>query len=443
MKQWTALAAKIGGLELSDSPLDIQAADMRLLTSDFAHPFTRSDEAGNSNPESVLISPLPQFTSILPGTFSDLRPLPDVGNDPEAFHEHSPTCTSSDHPVSCSCVEIPPFPEMPSFAFPSRSRRPSFIGSPDSGSERDDDISSPATPTTPGNRDTLYYRISRSSSRSRASSRSRPPSQLPSRAPSRYPSRAPSPRRSVSSMQAYSRIPSPSEEDFSPSVTPPAPVISRLHELMETPSLSSSLPNMTSYFPSSFTRDSRRSPQRIHGSRSPSRSRSTSLHTPPQPIAQQGRGAYSSAANSTQPIPIVKPSSSFEPSSGSSSGPVSSASTAAMVLERAQREQRARQRAEREHEKHREREKLEKEREKSEREHSQVDERPRGHQKTASSSQSPSHREPIKVYSNTPVHSDYSSHRSHSSRLGSSASRDYNAHKHMTKAIPVPRTAKA
>lgn len=426
MKQWSALTAKIGGLHLSEPHIlnaqsDAQSEDIRFLTSDIASPFN-PHEAGNSNPDSILISPLPQFTSVLPRSFTDLCPLPDVGSDP--------TFTSLDRPVTCP-DEIPPFPEMPSFAISSPSRSPLFIERvPDSASERNNDLSYTTTPPYPGGHGILNY--SRSSSLSRQSSHSRSPSQLGSRSSS--------PPAPVSSVQAHSRIPSPLDQGPSTSVVPPAPVISRLHELMETPLLSSSLPNMSNHFPSSVTRDSHRS-RGIHSSRSPSRSRSASLRLP-QPIAQPTRKIYSDAVSSTEHASItVKPPSSF----GTTSGPVSSASTAAMALEKAQREQRARRIAEREQEKLQESEKLEKRQEKSERDRPRVDiERVRGHQTTASTSHPFSHWEPIKVYSNMPVSSDYSSHRSHGSRPGSSAPRDsYQAHKHTaTKAIPILPTTK-
>jgi hypothetical protein len=442
MKQWTTLAEKIGGIDLGetqllDAQLDIQAVDTRFLTSDNAYPFNHN-EAGNSNPDSLLISPLPQFTSILPGTFSDLRPLPDVGSDPESLHGQSPTCASPDHPVTCPCVEVPPFPEMPPSANSSRSRSASFIERPpDSSSERNNDLSSlPATPASSGDRDILRHRIPRVSSHSRPSSR----------APSEFASRTPSPPRPGSSMQAHSRIPSPSEHSFSPSVVPSAPGISRLHELMERPMVSSSLPNMSNHFPSSLTRDSHLSHE-IHSSRSPSRSRSASLHALPQPIVQRGRGIHSDVVNSTEAASSVFKPSPFNdaPLYGSPPGPVSSASAAAMVLEKAQREQRARRRAEREQEKQQEREMSEKERETTERGRSRVDieRQVPGHQTAATSSRPPSHREPMKVHSYTTVSSDYFSHRSHSGRPGSSVPRDtYVAHKHTIKAIPILPTTR-
>jgi len=230
--------------------------------------------------------------------------------------------------------------------------------------------------------------------------------------------------------------------------------------------LSSSLPNMSNHFPSSVTRDSYKSFEK-HSSRSPSRSRSASLsaslNLPPQTV----REIYSDATVATEPVSVlVKPPSSYEPSSyHSSAGPVSSASTAAMALEKAQRE---RLRAERESEWERrkgdkgrekpekEREKPEKEREKSERDRHRVDvDRTRTQPASAPGPHTPSsshrealhrdslHREPTKVYSNNAVPYDYSSHRSHGSRSGSSALRDsYNAHNYTTKAIPVLPTTK-
>jgi hypothetical protein len=199
------------------------------------------------------------------------------------------------------------------------------------------------------------------------------------------------------------------DQGLSTSAVPAAPVISRLHELMETSLISSSLPNMSNHFPSSVTRE----PYGSRGkrdSRSPSRSRSASIHVSPQP------------------------------------GPVSSASTAAMVLEKAQREQRARQRAEREQAKQLEREKLEQEQQRSQRDPPRADvEHPRGHQTAPATIHSYHYREPIKVYSTIPVQPDYSSHRSHSGRLGSSAPRDPYlslSSKHATRPIPVLPTAR-
>lgn len=401
MKQWTALAAKIRSPDLNETHalnahLDIQALDMHFLTTDVVSPLSH-DEAGNSNSDALLISPLPQFTSTLPGTFSDLCPLLDVAGDPETRAQPL-NYTSPEQPNSAAVSSS----EVPLSAMPSRSRSASFIERhPGSGAGRNAYTSLSAT-STPASPDNLIYRIPRSDSRSRQSSRasSRPPSLLASR-PS-------SPRRSVSSLQAHSRIPSPLDQGLSTTAVPAAPVISRLHELMETPPISSSLPNMSNHFPSSVTREPYRS-RGIQGSRSPSRSRSASIHVPPQP------------------------------------GPVSSASTAAMVLEKAQREQRARQRAEREQEKQLEREKLEQERQNSQRDRPRADvERPRGHQ-TATATIHSHHREPIKVYSNIPVQPDYSSHRSHSGRLGSSVPRDpYLAFSstHATKPIPVLQTAR-
>jgi hypothetical protein len=231
-------------------------------------------------------------------------------------------------------------------------------------------------------------------------------------------------------IQASSRMPSPMEDILPTSVVPPAPVIARLHELMEVPSVSSSLPNMSNHFPPSVTRDSSR-PRALRSSRSPSRSRSTSFNIP----TEQSRGIHSDAVNSAEPVPIVVKPPSY--------GPVSSASTAAMALERAQRE---RQKAEKEHGRERCRADrgrgvLEKEREAPERDRSRVDiDRARAHQKTTSTSHTP-YREHTKVYSSSPVPLDYPSHRIYGSGLGSGAPRDSSTYKHTIKAIPVPHKA--
>jgi len=436
MKQWTTLTAKIGGLDLGktlvlNAQSDTQPADTRFLLSDIASPLD-PDETANLNPDSLLISPLPQFTSGLPGSFSDLRPFPDPGSQPETPYRQSSICTSPDHPTSCPCIDIPPFPEMPLSTVSSLGRSASSVTRPISArSERSNDLLSlPPTPErelspSPGDRDILRYGIQRSSSRSsRLSSRSHPSSE--------FASHPPSPRRSASSTQAHSRIPSPLDKCLPTSAIPSAPVISRLHELMETPSVSSSLPNMSSsHFPSSITHRS----QQMHRSRSPSRSRSASLHSIPPP--QQSRGIRSEAIDAAAIVvkfPPLHDSSSFS----SSSGPVSSASTAAMALERAQREQRERLRAEKEQE--RERRSSNKEREQSERDRPRVDmERARGHQITNATS----HRDPTKVYPSMPVPFGYLSHWNHSSRSGISASRDsYSAHNHAAKTTPIMSTAR-
>jgi hypothetical protein len=446
IKKWVALTAKDDGPDASeaqvlDAQSDIRAIDMPFLTSDIAQPFNQNDEVTSSDPDSLLISPLPQFTSVLPRSFSDLKPLPDVGNNFESLYEEFSPRMSAQPPTFCPRVENSSSPEMSPPAVSSRNRSASVLESySDSGYERDTDLPSlSSTPPSAVNQDIPTHRVARSSSRSSGLS-------THSQSHSRLASRPSSPRRPVLSIQASSRIPSPLERGLSTSVVPPAPVIARLHELMEVPSVSSSLPNMSNHFPSSVTRDSHHS-RGLRSSRSPSRSRSTSFNVPTPQGHQQSRGLHSDTASSAQPVSIVVKPLSYDPSS--SSGPVSSASTAAMALEKAQREQRERQKAEKEQERERRRvdrergEVLEKEREASERGRSRVDnDRALRHQTSTSASHTP-YREHNKVYSSSPAPLDYPAHRIYGSGLGSSAPRDsYSTYKHTTKAIPVPHRAK-
>ncbi|KAF7419294.1 hypothetical protein PC9H_001881 [Pleurotus ostreatus] len=309
------------------------------------------------NPE-YLISPLPEFTGGLPSSLGAFAALPDVDSgdgepedeestDDEELEEPSTSsCGAEGCPLNCRCVPFP-VPAMP----PVMSQRfvmeksntvqdldstPGPVRHSFRESLATEQASTPVVPdrarsglslTMPKTYDRSDGRPSRTQSfSSQRSSRSRSGSRPPSTKPPASPPTASSSRSSLS----YSIPPrdtSGQETDH----------LRRLHDLLQDGNVSASLPNMSSAHFMANRTDSNRATE---VSRPPSRSASTSAHSRPLPPRPDNQVAISL---STNPLPIsVPPPRASEPSQMTVQRPmvVSTASSAALALEKAQKERR-------------------------------------------------------------------------------------------------------
>jgi hypothetical protein len=495
------------GAHLHEPDLRIPMLDTRAspiaeseLPSPSSHPDHQRKLSQAAVPEldSFFVSPLPEFSSRGLSTVSmDLFSLPDIVGDVEkkphkkSIHGKDAICDSKYHPTACRCSQALPLPEMPhsvmvtSASSAARSRGMSVVErstTSDSPADHSSLLIAPEVKSGPPvGEDTFRYQPQRQNSHS---SRQSSISRSPSRAPSRPSSPA---RRPLSTQQAHSRISSPMDLSTSPSVNMSLSQAAqgkvsnpRLHDLLQdtnSSTVSSSLPNMPSHFPPSITRDSRSSRSRDHLD-SPSRSRSRSSHRSSLPPPGQVHEHHiASIVPEPSQSTINHPTSSYH----TVGTVVSTASTAASLLEKAKRERRKaeeeerqkerdkserdsarreRDKAERDRDRGKERDKFERDRDPSERERERdrsdkdqrrvEEKRSRERQTSSASSYSvpTAHREqPSNIYApSTPVAVPYVSQRSSghsSSRSGSSALRDsYNAHKHTTHALPVLGTTR-
>ncbi|GLB40952.1 putative ring finger domain containing protein [Lyophyllum shimeji] len=332
----------------------------------------RLSGAALTDSASFLVSPLPQFTGVFPTSAMNAFPLPDVESDSETQREEPrydmpsrslPDCNARGHPVSCPCVEVPRFPELPRSVqqgnrpTASRSRSATMILPHADGPNRSAPIPipDPYHDNIPnGDND---YTSRRSSSRTRRhSNRSRPQSrgQGSNEASPQQSSPLHIPR---SSARTHGRTSGTADEIMPSSSTAPVPTTPqpnsynlknhRLQDLLQdTPvGTSSSLPNMHIHSPSSSRRDSYNSREKDRSSLS-----YPTLHPPMLPQDREHR-----PAPSPEPAPSrVNPPAAYDPNA-----PLSSASSAAKALERARQEREQAEKAERrgkEKEKERERE---------------------------------------------------------------------------------------
>lgn len=469
VSEWTKISEQLARLRDKEVRLlqDPQAQPISVtitpdVPSNVATPFSSYHNhqvmlsgAAVSDPSSFLVSPLPEFTSAgLPLTSMNAFPLPDFEDDWEPEDkpkarlngQSSPSCIAPGHPVSCPCSEVPRFPDMPHFvqstsqAGPSssRGRSASFIERPAATAPLAETapiavIPEPQSNELPNGPDHIH-RARRSSSRG---------SRHSSRPSSRAPTRSSSPLHRPTSAKSQSRVATPLEESIPSSSKVTAHQSwnnNRLQDLLQDTPLgtSSSLPNMPSHFPSSI-RESHHS--RKDRSRSPSRQKRQALH-PPQ-LSRDREPSPAADTTSFEPAPVrINPPASYDPNA-----PVSTASSAAIAIEKAKRE---RQRAEREAEKDRERRKADK-RDRAEQDDrrsltTSTSERPRIQTSVSgpSSQSAPStQREPTSIY--VGATSTYAPQRmpSHSNRSVPSALRDsFSADKHISKTVPVMNMAR-
>lgn len=367
--------------------------------------------AALKDPNSFLISPLPEFTGRLPTEYfplpdpedESLAATPSKTDDQEIVFPRDdydqPSCNSTDHSVSWQCQT--PSPPVPLHIDAIESKTPrnlSFIGNSPRWVDFAAPLPPPGTPsgtarTAPRGRDVKDMHRSRSKSiPSRPTSQSRPSSRPPTRPVSPVPSH----KSPTSSSQG--RVSTSSRESHTPAsahLSIPqgrdGEMRNRLHDLLRDSGASSSLPNMSStHFPSTFNPES-------PPSRPPSRTGSSSSHpapsqsTHPKALQHSTSDNYShllaSSPQSHGPTPLTTPS------PGLQRVATSTASSAALAIEKAQKE---RQRAEKEQD--RERRRAEKDRVKAEKKRAPGD---GDAQTTNSRGQTSSHpREPTNVYSN-------------------------------------------
>lgn len=234
--------------------------------------------AAVQDPESYLISPLPQFTGRLPEAVA----LPDEDEQRERREAKKsprkqgsqlsfqsfvvpPTpsardCGASGHPYTCDCVEFAIFNEG---AKKSGSRRSSITNG---ASTPVIDAKMKVPPPTPSSVPNPMMSPGRARSHTIPSHASRPPSRAPSPKPT-----------SNDARDVYS----PSQNNINIQGKGSESLKSRLHDLLQdNAGASSSLPIMSStHFPSSLTRGTPPSPQQPDlPSRSPSRSGAPSQH---------------------------------------------------------------------------------------------------------------------------------------------------------------------
>lgn len=343
------------------------------------------------DPDSFLISPLPEFTGALPSALDSFVALPDIDDDLEKkckkftdFNQQEGTCSASGHPHSCKCISFTVSTERTtSTPLPDQPRTPSY----DDRIVMEDFVEpipfpAPATHsglalTAPKVAELSGHRSSRSHSTS-----SRPSSR--SRHSSRAPTRPSSPSLKVSSSSNHGRQTSPSSSTAHlslPQGRESETLRTRLHDLLQDSPISSSLPNLHSgHFPISITRETttpRRSPQEVSQALLPVRTSSSTPQRPlpTQPSQQRHNSDSHLRALPSQPasININAPVSSVTPNLPTGRTVISSASAAAMALEKAQRERQRAERTDQSQESGRRR--TEKERDRSERELARSDSR--------------------------------------------------------------------
>ncbi|KAF8882122.1 hypothetical protein BD779DRAFT_945372 [Infundibulicybe gibba] len=300
--------------------------------------------------DSFLISPLPEFTGRLPSALDSFAALPEVDEDIEKKMKNA-SAYETDKPSSVDPSEAKSIIGKE----PAISRRPTFINYAAQAEISSEPLASAVTPIASGL--TLSMPKAHESPRSRSSSRGR---SLRSRASSRSPVQTPSPLKPLSAkpspdVQASSQLNLPQSRDGEI-------LRSRLHDLLDT-AVPSSLPNMSTSFPSSFSRDGPTS-RDIQVSRPPSRSSSSSSQgqssmSIPDRSERQPQGVpipSKGVAIASSPSPSASISPKYYLAQLQAHVPVSHASSAAKALEEAQKAmkaqqkeaERARRRAERE-----------------------------------------------------------------------------------------------
>ncbi|KAF9447363.1 hypothetical protein P691DRAFT_125562 [Macrolepiota fuliginosa MF-IS2] len=362
VQEWMRLQHEVRLLRLPPTPQPEPATPDMDIELDMAktpqpRPMAELDQtklrsAAVQDPESYLISPLPQFTGRLP----DAAVLPDEDeprdqSKPKGAATKSPRrqdsslsfqsfvlpptpqtpslkdCGAAGHPWTCNCQEFVIFNEG---AGKPGSRRPSFTNPlPTPVSETQPQAPPPtpsgvshSTPMSPGR--LRSYTIPTHNSRP------------PSRAPSPKPRPTSGPRNVYSPSSGHSSLQGKETESLK----------SRLHDLLQdNAGVSSSLPNMpSSHFPASFARETPQSTQKAElPSRPPSRSGATPLQHRVNPLSPKQSDSErpkvspptttSSMTPPTPPAPSVPSAPAF-----------SRASNAAMVLEKERKEKKEQER---------------------------------------------------------------------------------------------------
>ncbi|TFK36275.1 hypothetical protein BDQ12DRAFT_255678 [Crucibulum laeve] len=336
--------------------------------------------AAAQEPDSYLVSPLPQFTGKLPSHLDSFDPMPEVVEEEEEegyeqAYAPAPNCGAAGHPHSCKCASFSMFPDDIQYAEPraSPTRRPSFVAreSPSFPATATDrpvlaDSFEAVTDTTPSTPSGLSLtappnlsvegRRSRSQSVtvSRTPSRSRPTSRGPTRpvSPSLKPAMIPSSQpRASSSRDPYAPV---SAHLSIPQGREGEGLRTRLHDLLQDTGVSSSLPSMSSsrftssspnHHPSAIAREKQALREDLTSRPASPRSGSSDYRLPQESTTD----GYSHLLASHPPAhgvstPMTTPS----PNPRTHTGASSSASRAAAELERAQNERRKAEKEEKE-----------------------------------------------------------------------------------------------
>lgn len=305
-------------------------------------------DAALADPDSLLISPLPQFTGGLGLTTENFTTLPDVEEEEEsgdgtlgkADEIVEEPCNAAGHPFSCHCVRFSVFSPDVSRASPavrSPSPRPVIIRSsaaPQSGIS----LSHPKDSSR------------QSRSRSNSYTRSESPSKAQDASSPGPSSRTNSPRHKSKKSSGKSASPdggaTASARQNSPPSQDPEVLRSRLHNILNTP-MSISLPNFpVDHFPPTFTtRDHK------HTQREDTQAPSSSMSSPSRPPSRSGPSPVNRSSPpqpAHQSVDCHSLPSDVAPQPSSTPNPptrVSSASAAAQAIANAQKAERERQRA--------------------------------------------------------------------------------------------------
>ncbi|KAL0958970.1 hypothetical protein HGRIS_014282 [Hohenbuehelia grisea] len=329
-----------------------------------------------------LISPLPEFTGGLPSSLDGFTALPEVDEELERKIQHYRTlsdevldpiassCGEPNCPLSCQCV---PFPLTPTAAQVASTQPPedpisrgptpstAHLGVLEQPYTTPSNIVTPIIPNTSSRvpsglsltrqPDGLDRRPQRSQSFS-----SRPSSRSRSRPPSLDTTRPNSPLRiSVSRADTY-----PFFARETPGQDVEQRMRSRLHDILQDTTVSSSLPNMSSAHQFMSARHDPVPRSTADISRPPSSSASSSSRAPPPPPRSAGAVLSSSTLPgppariniaSSVPSPCTTthvPATASTPTATSATQAISHASSAALALEKAQRAEKERQKSERE-----------------------------------------------------------------------------------------------
>ncbi|TFK67212.1 hypothetical protein BDN72DRAFT_112218 [Pluteus cervinus] len=320
-------------------------------------------DAALADPNSLLISPLPQFTGGLGLTTENFSTLPDVEEEEESgdgtLGKGGPPmeepCNAAGHPFSCHCVRFSVFSPDVSRASPavrSPSPGPVVAGATEAS------VLCSSAPQSGISLSVPKDSSRQSRSRSHSYTRSESPSKIQDASSPGPSSRTNSPRHKSkkSSGKSSQHPPSPdggasgSARQNSPPSQDPEVLRSRLHNILNTP-MSISLPNFpVDHFPPTFTAREHKHTQRediqvlpppsssmSSPSRPPSRSGPSPVNrsSPPQP-AQQSVDCHSLSSDLAPPQPSSTPNPPTR---------VSSASAAAQAIANAQKAERERQRA--------------------------------------------------------------------------------------------------
>lgn len=319
-----------------------------------------------SDPNSFLISPLPEFTGRLPSALESFTALPEFDDNEEelvhSFQEGSSKavqCTANGHPFSCDCVQYPMFPDTQEphsrHTTPEVTVNDYMPITQDLAEPTPPPSSSPIPPaqgglTISGSKDRSSSRHSRSRSRSSASQR-------PSARDQRIPSPLLKPMTSSISLGRRALSPGASQSTSSlPTAGDTDTLRNRLHELLQDAPTSSSLPNTSSsHFPSSLTRQGATPPE-------------ASPQPRPVPPPPQRSIPRQPSPKDVECQPLPHPVSDVPvPALPIGPGRFSSASAAAQAMANAQKAEKERQRAAQK-EQEREKRRQEKERDRAERE---------------------------------------------------------------------------